>query len=159
MVDRSDSPTPPAIHRAHLDDLSPRDLHDILRLRSEVFVVEQACVFLDIDGRDVEPAAEQLWVRDEVGVAATARILDEGGGVWSIGRVVTRPDVRSRGVATRVMDEAIATLDDRGAGAVVLGAQSHLTDFYRRFGFEVTGDEYVEDGIAHVPMRREKARS
>ena len=152
--DRTDPDHRGTIRRARLDDLSSHDLHDILQLRSAVFVVEQACVFLDIDGRDAEPNAEQLWVRDEHGVVATARILDEGDGTWSIGRVVTRPDARSSGTASRLMAEAIATLEDRGVGTIGLGAQSHLADWYRRFGFEVSGDEYVEDGIPHVPMRR-----
>ncbi len=158
-ADRTDPDRQGAIQRAPLDALSPRDLHDILQLRSEVFVVEQDCVFLDIDGRDIESGAEQLWIRDERGVAATARILDEGDGVWSIGRVATRRDVRSSGVASRLMDEAITVLHARAAATIVLGAQSHLADWYRRFGFEVCGDEYVEDGIPHVPMRREAERS
>ncbi len=158
-TDRIDPDRPDAIRRAPLDALAPRELHDILQLRSAVFVVEQACVFLDIDGRDVEAGAEQLWIRDERGIAATVRILDEGDGVWSIGRVATRRDARSGGMATRLMDEAIAVLDTRAVPAITLGAQSHLADWYRRFGFEVSGDEYLEDGIAHVPMRREVGRS
>ncbi len=144
----------PTIQRARFDELSPRDLYDMLRLRSEVFVVEQECVFLDLDGRDHEPSAEHLWIRDDAGVAATLRLLEEGGGVRSIGRVVTRPDVRSNGTAALLMAEAISILEADGCTAIIIGAQAHLADWYGRFGFVVSGPEYDEDGIMHVPMRR-----
>ena len=143
-----------AIHCARFDDLSPRDLYGILRLRSEVFVVEQACLFLDMDGRDPEPTTEFLWTSDERGVTATARVLHEDGDVWSIGRIVTRADVRSLGLAGRLLTAAIGVAEDRGASTILLGAQSHLADWYGRFGFSVSGDAYVEDGIPHVPMCR-----
>lgn len=146
--DRSD------IQRARFADLSARDLYDILRLRAEVFVVEQDCAFLDLDGRDHEPAAEHMWIRDHEGVAATLRVLDEGGAVWSIGRVVTRPDVRSTGIGAALMEAAIALLEERGTDEIRLGAQAHLADWYGRFGFEVSGPGYVEDDIPHLPMRR-----
>jgi ElaA protein len=146
------------VRTARFDELSPRDLHDILRLRSEVFVVEQACLFLEIDGRDPEPAARHLWLRDDTGaLAGAARLLHEGGDTWSIGRVVTRPDLRSRGIAARLLTEAIGEADALGATAIDLGAQAHLASWYARFGFEVCGAEYVEDGIPHVPMRRPAA--
>ena len=145
------------IRRARFADLSNRDLYDILRLRSEVFVIEQDCVYLDLDGRDAEPSTEHLWVRDGDGIAATLRLLDEGDDVWSVGRVVTRLDVRSSGVASRLMEEAIARLGSLGSKTIVLGAQAHLADWYARFGFEISGPGYVEDGIPHVPMRRTSA--
>lgn len=147
------------VQRARFEALSNRDLYDILRLRSEVFVVEQACAFLDIDGRDHEPTTEHLWVRDDDGVAGALRLLDEGDGVWSIGRVVTRPDARSSGVGARLMQEAIAHLDGIGCTAILLGAQAHLADWYGRFGFEISGPGYLEDDIPHVPMRRERPRA
>ena len=140
---------------ARFDELTPHDLHDILRLRSEVFVVEQACVFLEIDGRDPEPDTRHLWLRDEAGaLAATARLLHDDGDTWSIGRVVTRPDLRSTGIAARLLTEAISEAGALGATAIDLGAQSHLAPWYARFGFEVCGAEYVEDDIPHLPMRR-----
>ncbi|MDE0802981.1 MAG: hypothetical protein OSA99_06615, partial [Acidimicrobiales bacterium] len=89
-----------AISRARFADLDPRDLYDILRLRSAVFVVEQDCVFLDLDGRDHEGDAEHLWIRDDAGVVAALRILQPGSDDSSIGRVVTRADARSAGVAS-----------------------------------------------------------
>lgn len=144
----------PIIRRARFDDLSPRDLYDILRLRSAVFVVEQECVFLDLDGRDHEASAQHLWIRDDVGVAATVRLLDEGDGVCSIGRVVTRPDARSRGTGARLMAEAISMLEAEGCTSMIIGAQARLAGWYGGFGFVVVGPDYVEDGILHVPMRR-----
>lgn len=148
------------VQRARFDDLTPRQLHDILRLRSEVFVVEQDCVFLDIDGRDHEPTTEHLWTEDDRGVAGVARVLHEHDDVWSIGRVVARPDVRSTGVAGRLMSVAIEVVEEAGAATTLLKAQSHLAGWYGRFGFAVDGDEFVEDGIPHVPMsRRAPART
>lgn len=144
-----------AIRRAPFDSLQLQDLYDILRLRSEVFVVEQTCVFLDIDGRDTEPGAEQFWVRDEAGVVATLRILDEGDGVWSIGRVIARPDARGSGIASRLVAEALDVLRGDARQSVIIGAQTHLATWYGRFGFIVSGPEYVEDDIPHVPMRLE----
>ncbi len=146
--------TEPVIHRSRFDDLHPRDLYDILRLRSEIFVVEQDCVFLDLDGRDHDEDALHLWIRDERGVIGAVRILDPGTDDASIGRVVTRPDARSSGVASSLMREAVALLDDRGASDIHLGAQTHLARWYERFGFEISGPGYDEDGIPHVPMIR-----
>ena len=142
------------MQRSSFAGLSPGDLYDILRLRSAVFVVEQECIFLDLDGRDHEPDAEHLWVRDDGGIVAALRILREDGSAWSIGRVVTRPDVRRTGAASRLMDAALEILEERGAHDVHLGAQSQHEGWYARFGFEASGPEYVEDGIPHVPMRR-----
>lgn len=147
---------PPEIHCSRFDDLDRRDLYDLLQLRSAVFVVEQACAFLDLDGRDHEPATEHLWVRDDRGIVSAIRILDETDGVWSIGRVVTRPDARSNGAAGALMRHAVQRLDERDAVSIVLGAQAHLAHWYRRFGFAVSGPGYLEDDIPHVPMRRDR---
>lgn len=149
--------TRPEISRARFADLDPRDLYDILRLRSEIFVVEQECVFLDLDGRDHEDDAEHLWIRDGDGVVAALRILQPGSAQSSIGRVVTRADSRSTGVASTLMTAAVEILDERGASAIHLGAQAHLADWYARFGFAISGPSYDEDGILHVPMTRERA--
>lgn len=142
------------IHRRPFRELTPDDLYEILRLRSDVFVVEQACLFLELDDRDREDRAELLWTRDDHGVTGTARILHEHDDTWSVGRIVTRADVRSRGIGGNILSTAIGLLEARGATSVLLKAQSHLADWYARFGFEVSGPEYVEDGIPHVPMAR-----
>lgn len=143
-----------AVQRARLDELDARTLYELLRLRSDVFVVEQDCVFLDLDGRDLEPDAEQLWVADEAGVAAELRLLREQDDEWSLGRMVARADVRATGVASRLLRAGLDRLRELGCRTVTIGAQAHLVDWYGRFGFERSGPRYLEDGILHVPMRR-----
>lgn len=151
------SPGIGTVQRARFDELDARTLYDLLRLRSDVFVVEQDCVFLDLDGRDLEPDAEHLWVADEAGVAAELRLLRERGDEWSLGRVVARTDVRSTGVASRLLEAGLHRLRELGCHTVTIGAQAHLVDWYARFGFERAGPRYLEDGILHVPMRRSLA--
>ena len=142
------------LHRARFHELPNEVLYDILRLRAEVFVVEQDCVYLDPDGRDCEPRTEHIWASDGHGVTATLRLLDEGVDGWSIGRVATRPDLRSSGIASELMSEAVTSLQERGCERVTVNAQAHLAGWYGRFGFVTTGPEHLEDGIPHVPMER-----
>jgi ElaA protein len=140
------------VREAHLADLPASTLYALLRLRAEVFVVEQRCAYLDPDGRDLEPGCRQLWLEGAGGaVVATARLLDDGGAT-RIGRVATAPSVRGEGHARRLVEHALAT----APGPWVLDAQSHLAEWYRALGFEPSGPEFVEDGIPHVPMRRER---
>jgi len=148
----TDPETGADVHGARFADLEPRRLYELLRLRSEVFVVEQTCVFLEPDGRDHEPGAEHLWIDDEGGLAATLRLLHEGGDRWSLGRLVSRPDVRSRGVAASLVRAGLERLRQHGCRTVDIGAQAQLVGWYRRFGFEPSGPRYLEDGILHVPM-------
>lgn len=139
------------LHVASFAELDPRTLHDLLRLRSDVFVVEQACAYPDIDGRDVEPGTRHLWLARADQPVAYLRILAEPDGTARIGRVVVARSARGSGYAGRLMTEALAMVGDRPC---VLAAQAHLADFYARYGFTATGPEFVEDGIAHLPMRR-----
>ncbi len=123
-------------------------LYGILRLRSEVFVLEQTCVYLDPDGRDLEPGARHVWIENDDGfIVGCARVLPEADGS-SIGRVVTDPTRRRSGVGAALMDSALGL----AARPTHINAQSHLADWYARFGFVVDGDEFVEDGIPHTPM-------
>lgn len=133
------------------DDLDARTLHDLLRLRVDVFVVEQACPYPEIDGRDLEPGTRHLWLADDDAPVACLRVLEEADGSARIGRVVTAATHRGAGLAARLM---AAALDEVGERPCVLDAQSHLAGFYARAGFEVSGPEFVEDGIPHLPMRR-----
>jgi ElaA protein len=139
------------VHDASLADLDPATLYRILALRSAVFVVEQDCVYLDPDGRDLEPDARQVWIERDGEVIATLRLLRDPGDVARIGRVVTAPGARRGGVAAELVRHA---LELAGPVEVVLDAQSHLADWYARLGFARDGAEFVEDGIPHVPMRR-----
>ena len=141
------------VHSAPTRDLDVVTLHDILRLRQDVFVVEQQCLYADVDGRDLEPGTVQVWAVDEQGsVVATLRVLRDPEGPARIGRVATAVGARGRGVAADLVAAAL----ERGSGPVVLDAQSHLEGWYARFGFVRTGEEFLDDGIPHVPMRLDR---
>jgi len=142
----------PRLRRAPFADLTPFEVYGLCRLRVDVFVVEQVCPYPELDGRDTEPSTVHLWFEDDGGeILATIRILDDGA-TRAIGRVATAASARGQGLAARLMEEGIA----RCAGfPVTLGAQAYLESWYERFGFRTSGPGYVEDGIPHVPMRRE----
>jgi len=132
--------------------LDTTTLYALLQLRAEVFVVEQACAYLDPDGRDVEPTTRHVWWDDAGAPVAYLRVLADTDGSLRIGRVVTAPQARRQGRAERLVRHV---LDGAPAGApIVLDAQAHLAEWYRRLGFEETGPVFTEDGIDHVPMRR-----
>jgi ElaA protein len=143
--------TAPQVQVAAFDELGPRLLYEILRLRARVFVVEQSCVYCDLDDRDHESGARHLWIADDGRMVAYARLLREPDGGARIGRFVTEPAHRGRGLAARLMDEALRL----GEAPFDLWAQAHLADWYAGFGFEVCGPVEVAAGIPHVPMRRE----
>jgi len=143
------------IHAAGFDQLDTRTLYRILRLRSEVFVVEQACVYLDLDGRDTEPGTIHVWadpVEEAPSVAAALRLLAEPDGARRIGRVVTAAQERGLGLAGALVERALTLVP--AASPVILDAQLRLEDWYGGWGFERTGPDFDEDGIVHVPMRR-----
>jgi ElaA protein len=141
----------PVLRRARFAELSPFELYDLCRLRVDVFVVEQQCPYPELDGRDREPATEHLWFEEDGAVLATIRVLDDGE-TRAIGRVATAASARGRGLAARLMEEGITLC---AGHPVTLGAQAYLEGWYERFGFRRSGEGYVEDGIPHVPMRRE----
>ena len=146
-------PTAPIVISKRFDELTTAELYDVLRLRCDVFVVEQACAYAELDGRDTEPATTHHWIPGGDGeppVAAYLRTLTEPGGITRVGRVATAPSARGRGLAARLVEHVGAA----AGGPIVLDAQSHLVDWYRRLGYAVDGPVYVEAGIPHVPMRR-----
>ncbi|TFV62143.1 UNVERIFIED_ORG: GNAT family N-acetyltransferase [Bacillus sp. AZ43] len=144
---------PLRLRQARFAELTPFEVYALCRLRVDVFVVEQECAYPELDGRDTEPATVHLWLESDDEVAATIRVLDDGA-TRAIGRVATAAGFRRRGLAARLMREGIAMC----AGApITLGAQAHLQGWYETFGFRLDGPGYVEDGIPHVPMRREPA--
>lgn len=146
------------VRDAALADLDASTVYAILALRAQVFVVEQACVYLDPDGRDLQPGARQLWVERAGEVVAVARLLIDGNGddngAARIGRVATRRDARGQRLAEALVRRAVELAGDR---QVVLDAQSYLQAWYARLGFVRDGADFVEDGIAHTPMRRRPA--
>ena len=142
---------PYGLRRARFAELTPFEVYGLCRLRVDVFVVEQECPYPELDGRDTEPATVHVWFESDGEVAATIRVLDDGA-TKAIGRVATAAGHRGRGLAARLMREGI----EMCAGfPVTLGAQAHLQGWYEQFGFRLSGPGYVEDGIPHVPMRRE----
>ena len=143
----------PAWQLFTFDALDTRTLYALLRLRSEVFVVEQACVFLDIDGLDPQALHLTGWSAD--GLVAYARCFPAGVSFAeaSIGRVVTSGAARGAGWGHLLIDEALrVVLAHWGRQPVRIGAQARLKDFYQRHGFVDVGMPYVEDGIDHLEM-------
>jgi ElaA protein len=140
----------PTLHDATGPELTAAQLHDILRLRVDVFVVEQKAAYPEIDGRDLRPDTRHLWFEGEGGVAAYLRVLLDPDGVRRIGRVVTAASARGQGLAARLMEAALTV-----PGEYVLDAQTYVQGFYARYGFVAEGEEYTDDdGIPHIRMRR-----
>jgi len=148
------------VSRAAWSELDPGTAYAIARLRVDVFVVEQACAYPELDGRDLEPSTEHLWVAGPGGeaVGAYLRVLagprEADAGVRRVGRVVTAASARGHGLAGLLLDDV---LERHGGVPLVLDAQAHLEHWYARWGFEVSGAPFQEDGIPHVPMRRSPA--
>ena len=131
-------------------ELDADTAYAVWRLRQTVFVVEQECPYPDLDGRDPEPGTLHVVLREGDDVLGYARVLDDGT-EWRIGRVVLAPAGRGLALAELLMTASLESCPGRD---VVLDAQSPLADWYAGFGFSVDGDEFLEDGIPHVPMRR-----
>ncbi len=141
----------------HYNDLSLNEFHDIIALRMQVFVVEQDCPYLDLDGKDKK--SYHLIARNGKGdVIATARILPPGLAYndCAIGRVVIAEEARGQGLGHDLMDECMKyALVEFGNSPIVISAQKHLENYYGKHKFKSTGKEYLEDGIPHVEMKFE----
>jgi ElaA protein len=139
------------------DALHARTLYALLQLRTEVFVMEQACIFQDMDGADAA-CFHLLGEAADTGVlVASARLVPAGlkFSEASIGRVVTRPDARGGGLGHVLMREAVSALHGLwGVQPIRIGAQARLEAFYRQHGFVPDGGIYIEDGIDHIEMTR-----
>ena len=131
-------------------DLPPLMAYAVWKLRQDVFVVEQACPYGDLDSRDIEPGTRHVVLESDAReLMGYARVLDDTTS-WRIGRVVLAKDARGRGLADELMAAALEVSPDRD---VVIDAQVPLAGWYTTFGFVVDGAEFLEDGILHVPMR------
>jgi ElaA protein len=136
--------------------LSVNELYDILQLRSEIFVVEQNCVYLDLDGKD--KVALHLFAEFEGRIVAHARLFKPGISFdySSIGRVVVAVNYRDRKWGHDLMREAIAGIAAHyGESKITIGAQLYLKKFYESHGFVQTSEMYLEDDIPHIEMKRE----
>lgn len=158
----------PVVRVLGFDELDARTAYAVWQLRQEVFVVEQECPYPDLDGRDLEPGTRHVLLLDTASepgeLLGYLRLLDDVTRA-RIGRVVLARRARGRGLAAPLVEAALAEVDgadgaDGGRGRLcVLDAQSPLAGFYAGFGFTVSGPEFVEDGIPHLPMRREPRSS
>ncbi len=138
-------------------EMTARQWHDIVRLRIDVFVVEQECAYPELDGRDAEPATRHVWVpgtsadRPELPIAAYARGLAAPGGGTKIGRVVTHPEARQNGLGGLLVNHLVQTT----RGPWTLDAQARLADWYAELGFSPADEPFDDWGMPHVPMRLE----
>ncbi|MEQ9346398.1 MAG: GNAT family N-acetyltransferase [Thalassospira sp.] len=143
------------------EDMSPFQVYSLLKLRQQIFIIEQECIFPEIDGLD--PVCLHILALDGNDVLAATRIVGPGldpdhaeqGDRPAIGRVVTSEVLRGQGIGRVLMARAIEACADNFAGKpIYLNAQLYLRDFYQGLGFVQFGDEYDEDGIAHISMER-----
>lgn len=144
----------------HHSELTVPQLYALLKLRCEVFIVEQNCPYQDVDGDDLIGENRHLlgWRGDEL--VAYARILKsaEDFAPVVIGRVIVSPTVRGEKLGYQLMENALASCARQWPQkAIYLGAQAHLQRFYASFGFQPVTEVYDEDGIAHIGMAREAA--
>ncbi|MAU82123.1 GNAT family N-acetyltransferase [Gordonia sp. Z-3] len=147
------------LHQSPADRMDASTLYQILRLRVDVFVVEQACPYPELDGRDLEAGTRQFWIVDDDVVVSTLRLLTEPASAdeqpsFRIGRVCTERGHRGQGMTARLISAALSEIGDH---VCLIEAQAYLVEMYAKFGFVVQGDEYLEDGIPHVTMRRDPA--
>ena len=138
----------------HFSELSTEELFEIYKLRVSVFIVEQSCPYQDID--DADRSAYHVWLRDEDGIEAYARVLPAGAAfpTPAIGRVIA---VKRRcGLGTKIVTASIETARDRlGADMITIEAQTYARSLYEKAGFRQTSEEFLEDGIPHIQMQLE----
>lgn len=139
------------------DALTPHEMYEMLRLRSDVFVVEQNCVFLDQDNKD-QKCHHLLLYNNQDALVAYARLVPPGVSYpdeMSIGRIITSSEVRGTGVGKQLMEIAIDECYNLfGPGHIKIGAQLYAKQFYNAFGFAQSSEVYDEDGIDHIEMTR-----
>ena len=135
-------------------ELNTKELYDLLRLRTDIFVVEQKCPYPELDGKDVHGGTIHLWAPARI-MTACLRILAPGvsyGGV-SFGRVAVHKEFRGNGLAHEMVDKAIEIAGRTWPGIKIeIGAQEYLTAFYKFHGFRTVSDPYLEDNIPHIDM-------
>lgn len=143
----------------YFKELNTHELYAIMRLRSEVFVVEQNCVYLDADGRDIEAYHVMAWHQglEKSELVGYARLmlpkLDED--AISSGRLCVSNSFRKSGLAYQLVEAVLKIIDDlQDDRPLIISAQSYLINFYRKLNFKTEGEEYLEDGLPHIRMVR-----
>ena len=141
------------IRRAVLDDVPVRTLYLLMKLRQDVFTMEQGATDADLDGRELEAGTELLWIQEAGEPIAHLRLLREADGTVRIGRVAVRADHRRAGYGRRLMQASLDHVTAALPGADVhIDAQAHLEKWYASMGFETVGGMFLEAGIEHVAM-------
>lgn len=136
------------------EQLSTRELYEILKLRTEIFVLEQECAYLEVDGKDL--SSFHLWLQNESNeIIAYCRLLPAGLSYneTSIGRVLVKDNQRGKGLAQEMLKKAILEIQKLwGKKSIRIEAQYYLKDFYASFGFVKVSEPFLEDGIKHIEM-------
>ncbi len=134
------------------DELSPRLLYQVLKLRQDVFIIEQNCIYDDIDG--IDPFCDHLCLLENGHLIGYARLVPDNHlfDNPSIGRIVVSADKRGHGYGRNVIKKALEVLESRGADKIVIEAQNHLRKYYESEGFTAEGTVYEVDGIPHIKM-------
>lgn len=136
--------------------LNTNELYDLLKLRIDIFVVEQSCFYPDLDEHDRHPETQHLFCYQDGTMAAYLRILPKGltyQDYISIGRVVIAPSARGKGLGHKLMQVALTKcIEHFPADTVKISAQEHLEKYYNQHGFERVSEMYLEDGIPHISM-------
>ncbi len=143
---------------AHFDDFTSRELYAVMRLRQEVFVVEQNCVYPDLDGLDLD--GMHILYREDGELLAYLRCLKPGVSYpqSSLGRIVVAPSGRGRDLGRELVKRGINyNLQTWPDSDIRIGAQAYLEKFYRSLGFVADGQPYMEDGIEHIHMNLPKS--
>lgn len=141
----------PEFRSARTLDLDVVVLYRLLRLRSDVFVVEEQRPYPDLDGRDLEPGARQMWFERDGDILATLRLLRDPDGTARIGRPCTTPSARDTDVPAQLVERALQMAANRDC---VVDAREDDVAWYERFGFARVEDTRLIHGVPHVPMRR-----
>lgn len=140
-----------AIHIKQFKELTLQELYSFLKLRTDIFVVEQNCPYPELDGADEK--AIHLYIKESDEVIAYLRIIPSKTGTSRIGRVVTKMEHRSKGLSSQLMEKALEYIREHyPEDIMILSAQEHLQHFYGSFGFKPVSEVYLEDGIPHVDM-------
>ena len=146
-------------HSIPFSELSTQQLYQLLRLRVDVFVVEQTCPYPELDGKDTLAGVEHLLGYANEELVACARLLPPGTSYdnTSIGRVATKQSARGDGLGHQLITEALMRCETLWPKTTIdIGAQQHLEHFYANHGFKTISEMYLEDDIPHVDMRLEK---
>lgn len=143
------------IHATDMQEISVSNLYQILKLRQDIFIIEQDCIYDDID--NIDPDSEHIFLKNNDQILAYSRIVPAGKkfACPSIGRIVVNKTYRGKGYGKEIIQRSLKILSERNADTVLIEAQSHLQAFYKSLGFKKVSDIYSVDGISHIKMMYE----